>query len=136
MANTRDLPGMLPGTAPIPPDGGLDWITVTDTVEDQSTEADRAPKKRQVAAARRFVAQHGDPARDVVESIGRSGARVVLVGADGAMGDVFVASTHAGETLIDMVEGLERASWDAETVNATAIGAEHRRKMGRSLTRG
>lgn len=107
---------------------------MADTTE-QSNEAEQAPKKRDIAVARRFVAEHGTPARAVVQAIGRSGARVVLVGGDGAMGDVFVPSVAAGNALVDAVAELDSASWDAETVNATDIGAEHRRKMGRSLTR-
>ncbi|MDV6013222.1 hypothetical protein [Haloechinothrix sp. LS1_15] len=108
---------------------------MADTVAEQNTGTDDAPKQRDVAVARRFVAEHGSPARGVVQGIGRSGVRVVLVGADGAMGDVLVPSVRAGEALIDRVDGLERANWDAETVNATDIGPERRRRMGRSLTR-
>jgi phosphosulfolactate phosphohydrolase-like enzyme len=79
-------------------------------------------------AARGFVRAHG-PSKAVVEQVGRAGARVVLVGADGAMGDVLVADVAAAEALIEKVAGLEAATWDAETVNATRIGAAHRRKM-------
>ncbi|TCO48929.1 hypothetical protein [Actinocrispum wychmicini] len=84
-------------------------------------------------AARGFVRQHG-PSKAVVEPIGLAGARVVLVGQDGAMGDVLVPSTEAAEALIAEVTGLEAATWDADTVNGTKIGAAHRRKMaGRRL---
>jgi hypothetical protein len=65
----------------------------------------------------------------VVENIGRAGARVVLVGADGALGDVIVAGPEAGEALVAAVEDLELAQWDGETVRAVKIGAGHRRKM-------
>jgi len=51
------------------------------------------------------------------------------VGADGALGDVVVASPQTGAALIEAVGDLEPATWDAETVNATVIGPEHRRKM-------
>ncbi|MFE6617144.1 hypothetical protein [Amycolatopsis sp. NPDC057786] len=88
-----------------------------------------APTSRQVAAARDFVKRHGKPSRAVVENIGRIGARVVLVGADGALGDVVVASVAAGDALVEAVEDLEPAEWDSETVKATKIGAEHRRRM-------
>ncbi|RJQ81378.1 hypothetical protein [Amycolatopsis panacis] len=87
------------------------------------------PTARQVAAARDFVARHGKPSRAVVENIGRAGARVVLVGADGALGDVLVAGTEAGNALVGAVEDLAAAEWDSETVNAVKIGAAHRRKM-------
>ncbi|GLZ36976.1 hypothetical protein Acsp05_06010 [Actinokineospora sp. NBRC 105648] len=84
-------------------------------------------KAERSAAA--FVAAHGKPARAVVENIGRAGARVVLVGADGALGDVIVAGVEVGAALVERVEGLEAGEWDRETVAATKIGAGHRRKM-------
>ncbi|MBM7775259.1 hypothetical protein JOD54_005463 [Actinokineospora baliensis] len=86
-------------------------------------------------SAASFVAAHGQPSRAVVEPIGRAGARVVLVGADGAMGDVVVSSTSVGEALVDQVEGLELSEWDRDTVTATRIGPEHRAKMA-ARTRG
>lgn len=79
-------------------------------------------------AARGFVREHG-PSKAVVEPIGQAGVRVVLVGEDGAMGDVLVPSTEAAEALIASVDGLEAGSWDADTVNAARIGAAHRRRM-------
>jgi hypothetical protein len=84
-------------------------------------------------AARGFVRKHG-PSKAVVEPMGVAGARVVLVGADGAMGDVLVASTEAADALVAAVDGLEPGEWDADTVNATRIGPAHRNKMaGRRL---
>lgn len=87
------------------------------------------PSSAQLAAARKFVKAHGKPSRAVVENIGRAGARVVLVGADGALGDVVVPSVETGTALIEAVEDLSPATWDAETVKATKIGPQHRRKM-------
>lgn len=95
-----------------------------------------APTRRQLSAARAFIAVHGKPARAVVTPVGRKGARVVLVGGDGAMGDVMVSSMGAGEALAEAVDELVSAGWDAETVNRTVIGSAHRRRMGRSLIRG
>jgi hypothetical protein len=100
------------------------------TVADSDTEETVVPpSSAQLGAARKFVKAHGKPSRAVVENIGRAGARVVLVGADGAMGDVVVPSVATGEALVEAVEDLEAASWDAETVKAAKIGPEHRRKM-------
>ena len=90
---------------------------------------DGTPTDRQLAAARQFVAEHGKPSKAVVENIGRAGARVVLVGADGALGDVIVRGPAAGEALVAAVEDLEAAEWDAATVGATVIGPRHRRRM-------
>ncbi|PXY29643.1 hypothetical protein [Prauserella flavalba] len=101
----------------------------------ESTEKTEAPTGRQLAAARAFVAEHGKPSKAVVERIGRAGARVVLVGADGALGDVVVPSPETGEALVEAVEDLEPAAWDAETVNATVIGPAHRRRMAVSRLR-
>lgn len=87
------------------------------------------PTAKQLASAGAFVARHGGSARGVVEPIGRSGARVVLVGADGALGDVMVRDAAAGDALVAAVDGLEAAQWDSDTVAATVIGPEHRRRM-------
>ncbi|HKS49907.1 MAG TPA: hypothetical protein VJT49_33325 [Amycolatopsis sp.] len=88
-----------------------------------------APSGEQLASARRFVKLHGKPSKAVVENIGRAGARVVLVGADGAMGDVMVPTPATGQALVEAISELETAAWDAETVNATVIGPGHRRRM-------
>ncbi|WIX97921.1 hypothetical protein QRX60_27990 [Amycolatopsis mongoliensis] len=95
----------------------------------ETSEETVAPSSAQLTAARKFVKAHGKPSRAVVENIGRSGARVVLVGADGALGDVVVPSVATGEALVEAVDDLEAATWDAETVKAAKIGPEHRRKM-------
>jgi hypothetical protein len=99
--------------------------------DSDSEETVVPPSSVQLGAARKFVKAHGKPSRAVVENIGRAGARVVLVGADGAMGDVVVPSVATGEALIEAVEDLSPATWDAETVKQTKIGPEHRRKMAR-----
>ncbi|MGX7828700.1 hypothetical protein ACTG9Q_26750 [Actinokineospora sp. 24-640] len=87
------------------------------------------PSPTAVKAAAAFVAAHGKTARAVVGNVGLAGARVVLVGADGAMGDVMVASPAAGQALIERTEGLDASEWDRETVESTRIGAAHRAKM-------
>lgn len=102
---------------------------------EQTSETPQAPTARQLSSARAFVAEHGKPSKAVVEHLGRAGARVVLVGADGALGDVVVPSTATGDALVEAVEDLEPAAWDAATVNATVIGPAHRRKMAGPLAR-
>ncbi|GAA3050092.1 hypothetical protein [Actinokineospora globicatena] len=94
----------------------------------QENTSTRVPDAALRSAAA-FVAAHGTPSRGVVEGIGRAGVRVVLIGKDGAVGDVLVPSAEAGAALVDRVEGLEGASWDRETVAATRIGPGHRAKM-------
>lgn len=93
------------------------------------TEKTQGPTAKQLAAARKFVAEHGKPAKGVVENIGRAGARVVLVGADGALGDIIVPDPATGEALLEAIEDLEPAQWDAATVGAVKIGAAHRHRM-------
>lgn len=95
----------------------------------------RAVPERALASARGFVSQHGKPSRAVVENVGRAGVRVVLVGADGAMGDVFVSDKDTADALVDAVDDLDAATWDAETTGAAKIGWEHRRRMAGSLLR-
>lgn len=96
---------------------------------EETEEKTPAPTGRQLAAARKFVKAHGKPSRAVVENIGRAGARVVLVGADGALGDVVVPVAATGEALVAAVDDLELSEWDSETVRAAKIGAAHRQKM-------
>ncbi|MEU7481657.1 hypothetical protein AB0A63_37170 [Lentzea sp. NPDC042327] len=81
-----------------------------------------------------FVKAHGKPdqaVRAVVEPIGRAGARIVLVGADGAMGDVMTEDVESATAAVEAAPGVEPAEWDRETTAATKIGAEHRRKMAK-----
>jgi hypothetical protein len=101
----------------------------------EQTEETIAPTARQLASARGFVAAHGKPSKAVVENVGRAGARVVLVGSDGALGDVFVPAVATGEALVAAVDDLEPAEWDTSTVNAVEIGPAHRRKMAGPLAR-
>ncbi|RZS43324.1 hypothetical protein EV193_102303 [Herbihabitans rhizosphaerae] len=91
--------------------------------------AEQTVDPKAIKSATAFVAAHGKPARAVVENIGRAGARVVLVGADGVLGDVIVPTPELGETLVEKVAGLELSAWDPETTAAAQIGAAHRRKM-------
>jgi hypothetical protein len=65
----------------------------------------------------------------VVEYLGHAGARIVLVGADGILGDVVVPSVASGEAVCAAVPDLEVGEWDRDTVAAVRIGAAHRRRM-------
>ena len=87
----------------------------------------RTPR-RAVSSAKAFVAAHGRPTRAVVAPIGRAGARLVLVGNDGAMGDIVVPDVATGEAVISAA-GAQAAEWDRETTAATRIGPRHRRRM-------
>ncbi|GAA2359012.1 hypothetical protein GCM10009854_41910 [Saccharopolyspora halophila] len=100
---------------------------------DKDTEQSAAPAPKVVATAKAFVADHGGAARAVVEGIGRMGARVVLVGEDGQLGDVMVPDVATGEALVEKVDGLTGSDWDADTTAALKIGAAHRRRMAKPL---
>ena len=81
-----------------------------------------------------FVKAHGKPdtaVRAVVEPIGRAGARIVLVGADGAMGDVVVGDVESATKAVEAAAGVEQAEWDRDTTAAAKIGPAHRRKMAK-----
>lgn len=95
----------------------------------EQRDSEVTPDQRALSSIRDFVSQHGEPTRTVVERLGGAGARVVLVGADGAMGDVLVRDgVEAAEALVGAA-GLEAGEWDSETVAATRIGPAHRRAM-------
>ncbi|SDH20392.1 hypothetical protein SAMN05216553_117198 [Lentzea fradiae] len=81
-----------------------------------------------------FVKAHGKPdtaVKAVVEPIGRAGARIVLVGADGAMGDVITKDVETATRAVEAEQGVEQAEWDRETTAAAKIGPAHRRKMAK-----
>lgn len=78
-----------------------------------------------------FVKAHGKPVKAVVEPIGRAGARIVLVGADGAMGDVMTKDVETATKAVEAAENVEQAEWDRETTAGTLIGSAHRRKMAK-----
>ncbi len=81
-----------------------------------------------------FVKAHGKPGtavRAVVEPVGRAGARIVLVGADGAMGDVITKDVESATKAVEAADGVEQAEWDRETTAAAKIDPAHRRKMAR-----
>ncbi|MCU7822403.1 hypothetical protein [Kitasatospora sp. DSM 101779] len=84
--------------------------TATPTAQDARAERRAKRIAKHITA---FTAQHGGSADGVVEYVGRTATRIVLVGADGAWGDQ-VAPTYAigqraaqlaGVTLHDTFEG-------------------------------
>lgn len=100
---------------------------------DKDTEQSATPAPKTLSITKAFVAQHGGAARAVVEPIGRKGARVVLIGEDGQLGDVMVPDVATGEALVEAVDGVTSSSWDSDTTAALTIGAAHRRKMAKPL---
>ncbi|MDR7303397.1 hypothetical protein [Haloactinomyces albus] len=92
-----------------------------------------APPPKAVKSANGFVGEHGGSARAVVENLGhQAGGRIVLIGDDGALGDVMVADVATAESVVGAVDGLTLSDWDADTTAALQIGPGHRRRMARS----
>lgn len=102
------------------------------TEENSDTRSTTSAPPKAVAAASGFVREHGGSARAVVENLGNPGARIVLIGQDGALGDVMVADTATAEAVVGAVDDLQASSWDTDTAAALTIGAEHRRRMAGS----
>ncbi len=83
-----------------------------------------------VEPLRRFAAEHGGSATAVVSYLGRRGARIVAVAADGALGDAVVSSVEAGG-LVCAAAGIEVADgWDRELSAAVRFTTAERRRMG------
>ena len=95
-----------------------------------------APDARAERRARRiakhltaFAAQHGGSAEGVVEYVGRTATRIVLVGADGAWGDQ-VAPTYAVGVRAAELAGLTvRDSFDGELGARVRTGAYEWKRM-------
>jgi hypothetical protein len=77
---------------------------------DALADDDSAALKR----IREFAARHPGDVTAVVNHIGRRGARVVLIAADGNFGDVVVSSVAAAERVCSEA-GLTVGSWDRQT---------------------
>ncbi|MBA8823622.1 hypothetical protein FHX42_000951 [Saccharopolyspora lacisalsi] len=102
------------------------------TSAEKSEEAATPPPREAVGRAAGFVGEHGGSARAVVENLGRAGARIVLIGQDGAFGDMMVSDVATGRSVVDAVDNLTDSAWDNETTSALRIDPEHRRRMGRT----
>lgn len=95
----------------------------------QSTgENESAPSRKAAGIARSFVSAHGGSARAVVENMGQT-ARIVLIGEDGAFGDLVVKDVTEGAALVEEVDGLEAHEWDTETTGKLQVSAAHRKRM-------
>jgi hypothetical protein len=95
------------------------------------TAASPAAPKAAVAALRSFVAAHGGSADAVVAHLGRRGARVSLVGADGVWGDQVLADV-ATATAACAAAGVPVAdSWGRELSEAVRTSGYEWGLMGR-----
>ena len=88
--------------------------------------------QEQIEPLRRFAREHGGSATAVVTYLGRRGARIVAVGADGAFGDAVVSSVAAGQ-LVCAEAGIDVSDeWTRELSDAIRFTAAERRRMGGS----
>ena len=79
---------------------------------------------------RRFASEHGGSATAVISYLGRRGARIVVVAADGAFGDAVVSSVEAGQQVC-AAAGIDVADdWDRELSSAIRFTTAERRRMG------
>ncbi|MEO6879630.1 MAG: hypothetical protein ABI181_01615 [Mycobacteriaceae bacterium] len=94
------------------------------------TSETTAPK-RAVAAVDHFVDGHGET-RAVVQGVAFDQVRIVLVGADGALGDVLVGGAGVAAGVATAVVEASRATaaeWDRELAASITLGPSYRTRM-------
>lgn len=89
------------------------------------------PDQEQVGRLRAFVTEHTGPARAVITYMGRRGARIVVVAADGSFGDAIVSGLKAGARVCEQA-GIQVADgWDRElSAQITPSAADRERMAG------
>ncbi|MBV1852327.1 hypothetical protein QEZ54_31340 [Catellatospora sp. KI3] len=93
------------------------------------------PTATLVAGLREFASAHGG-AKGVIEYVGRRGARIVLVGGDGAWGDRFAASTDIARAACERAGITVENEWERELIELMRPTNDLWRSMSkRTLTR-
>lgn len=105
------------------------------TLITERPEAESPVSGALVAALKKFASEH-DGASAVIEYVGRRGARITLIGEDGAWGDHFAPGTDVAREACAQAEVRVENSWERELV-AQMRPSNHRwRAMSRrSLAR-
>lgn len=83
-----------------------------------------------VGGLRSFAAEHGG-AKAVIEYVGRRGARIVLVGADGVWGDEFAPDTKAARLACERAGVEVQNEWERELVELMRPSKDLWRSMSR-----
>ncbi|HEY8534764.1 MAG TPA: hypothetical protein VIL44_13010 [Micromonospora sp.] len=83
-----------------------------------------------VASIRAFAAEHGG-AKAVVEYVGKRGARIVLVGADGVWGDQFASGTDVARAACQRAGVAVENTWERELMEQMAPAKDTWRFMAR-----
>lgn len=98
---------------------------------DTSTSPEPTASAPVVAALKSFAAKHGGSATAVVEYLGRRGARIVTVGADGIWGDLVVEDVASGRAACEAA-GLEVVDgWGRELAEKVRNTGYEWGRMGR-----
>jgi hypothetical protein len=89
-----------------------------------------APAGNLIAGIKSFAEQHGG-AKAVVEYVGRRGARIVLVGEDGAWDDQFAESTDIARRACESAGVEVENEWERELIEQMRPSNDLWRSMGR-----
>ena len=99
---------------------------------DAGTPAGTAVEPKRVARVakrlRAFVAEHGSGGTCVIDHLGRGGARIVTVAADGAFTDVVVGSMEQAAATCAAAD-LPVARWDRELSALVMVTGQDRIRM-------
>jgi hypothetical protein len=87
-----------------------------------------ADRKRVADRLRSFVADHGGPGTAVIAYLGRPGARIVVVAADGRFADAVVPSTDEAVAACESA-GIPVGSWDRELTSGITVTHHDRVRM-------
>lgn len=83
-----------------------------------------------VDSLQKFVSEHGGSASAVLQSVGRVGVRITLVGADGVLGDQMADDMQTATAAVAAVDQLTDAEgWDRELTTAADPRPGHWAKM-------
>jgi hypothetical protein len=83
-----------------------------------------------VAVLKSFATAHGGSATAVVSHLGRRGARIVLVGADGAWGDVVAPDVDSAKAACEAAGVTVAGAWERELAEAVRTTSVEWRRMG------
>ncbi len=102
----------------------------TTLLEEHADTGEGGVDPRLVSAIRSFAEAHGG-ATAVVEYVGRRGARIVLVGGDGAWGDQFAPGTDVARRACAEAGVQVENGWERELIATMRPNPDRWRDMGR-----
>jgi hypothetical protein len=93
-----------------------------------ATPQEPADHANVVKRLRSFVAEHGAPGTAVIAYLGRPGARIVVVAADGRFADAVVPSMEEAVAACEAAE-IPVGSWDRELTSLVTVSHADRVRM-------